>query len=275
MNNLLPILVAGLTLTSVAQADEWCKHRADRSASIDTTGASRIVIGTGAGDLKVRGESGRSKVEAKGEACASNEELLGKIQLETRRDGETVYLKTLMPEMKDGSWFGATYATMDLVIALPDSIPIELEDSSGDLELHKVKSAIVADSSGEMEIEDIQGDLEVTDSSGDIEIEQVTGNLKLSDSSGDITVEGVKGDVVIPIDSSGDIRIVQVGSVHIRNDTSGEIFVRNVNRDVRVDVDSSGDINVEDVGGNFTVGADSSGSVHHSKVVGTVQVAER
>lgn len=275
MNRLLPILIAGLGLTPAAQADDWCKHRAERTASIDTTGAKRIVIGTGAGDLKVRGESGRSKVDAKGNACASSEELLGKIQIETRRDGDTVYLKTLMPEMKDGNWFGSTYASLELEIALPDSIPLDLEDSSGDLELSKVKSAVVADSSGDMEIEDISGDLEVTDSSGEIEIERVAGNLKLSDSSGDVTVEEVQGDVVIPIDSSGDIRVVQAGSVHIRNDTSGEIYVRNVNRDVRVDTDSSGDINVEQVGGNFTVGADSSGSVHHSKVVGTVQVAER
>ncbi len=272
MKKLLPVLVMGLGTASVATAD--CKHSAERSASVDTTGVTRIVMGTGAGDLKVRGEPGRSKLDAKGQACASTAEFLGKIQLETRREGSTLYLKTLMPEWKDG-FIGIRYATLDLVVALPDSIPVDIEDSSGDLGLSKVKSAVVADSSGEIEIEDIAGDLEVSDSSGDIEIERVAGNLQVTDSSGDIEIEHVQGDVVIPVDSSGDIRIQQVGSVHIRNDTSGEIYVRNVNRDVRIDVDSSGDIRVEEVGGNLTVGRDSSGSVHHSKVIGTVTLAER
>lgn len=269
----LTVLVMGLGLASIAAASD-CKHSAGRSANIDTSGITRIVMGTGAGDLKVRGEPGRSKLEARGEACASSDQLLDQIQIETRREGSTVYLKTRMPDLK-GGFIGNQYAMLDLDIALPDSIPVDIEDSSGDLDLSRVRSAVIADSSGEIEIEDIAGDLEVSDSSGDVAIERVAGRLQVTDSSGDLHIENIQGDVLIPIDSSGDIRLVQVGSVHIRNDTSGEIYIRGVNHDVRVDVDSSGDINVEEVGGNLTVGADSSGTVHHSKVIGTVQLAER
>ena len=37
-------------------------------------------MGTGAGDLKVRGEPGRSKLDAQGHACAWSDEVLDKIQ---------------------------------------------------------------------------------------------------------------------------------------------------------------------------------------------------
>jgi len=264
-------VLASLGIASGAYADN-CRHSADRTATVDTTGASKIVIATGAGDLKVRGQTGQSSLQANGKACASQEDLLNEIQIETRREGNTIYFKTLMPTLVDASLLFNRYATLDLTIVIPDSIAIELEDSSGDLQLSKVKSAIVADSSGEIDIEDIGGDLEVTDSSGDIEIERVAGNLKVEDSSGDMELENIQGTVEIPVDSSGDINIAQAGSVLIHRDSSGEIVIRRVNHDVRIDSDSSGDIDVEEVAGNFSVGADGSGGIQHAKVLGKVEL---
>lgn len=279
MNKLIPLLILGAGITSHAasgQAADWsCKFTADRSASLDAAGAKKIVIGAGAGDLKVRGQDGQTSMKATGRACASSEEILSKIQLESRRDGDTLYLKTLMPEI-DGGVFGINrYASLDLTVIVPKSAAIALEDSSGDLELDAVQSATVADSSGDMDIANVAGDLQVTDSSGDIEIEKIGGNLNVRDSSGDMEIEDVHGAVEIPVDSSGDIRIERVASVHIRNDSSGEIVIGHVKRDVSIDVDSSGDIRVDDIGGNFTVGADASGDIEHSKVAGTVQVPEK
>ncbi|HEY6644583.1 hypothetical protein [Povalibacter sp.] len=271
MHKLISALAIGLGFMASAQADD-CRHSADRSATADAAGIVRVVIGAGAGDLNVYGQSDASRVQASGKACASSAELLTQIQIDSRREGDTLYLKTLMPNSMDGGLFLNVYATLDLSIRVPDSVAIELEDSSGDIELRRVKSAIVADSSGDIEIEDITGDLDVSDSSGDIEIERVAGNLKVKDSSGDMELREIRGHVEIPVDSSGDIDIVQAGSVHIHQDTSGGIVIRRVNRDVRIDTDSSGDIDVAEVGGNFSVGADGSGSIRQAKVLGTVEL---
>lgn len=274
MNKLVPAVALTLGLISAAHADD-CRRSAQRSANVDTAGVTKVVLGTGAGDLEVRGQSGLNALRANGEACASNDDLLGKIQLESRREGSTLYLKTVMPELKDGAFLFNEYARLDLKVQLPDTVDVELEDSSGDLELSRVKSAVVADSSGDIEIEDIAGNLDVSDSSGDIEIERVAGGVKVKDSSGDMTIEGTRGTVEVTVDSSGDIRIVQADSVHIHQDSSGGIVVRQVNRDVRIDSDSSGDIDVAEVSGNFSVGADSSGDVRQAKVLGKVELPER
>jgi DUF4097 and DUF4098 domain-containing protein YvlB len=272
MNKTLFVLAASLGLTAIAHADDDCRHSAERSASVDAAGITKVVIGAGAGDLKVRGQPGLSQIQAKGQACASKEDLLAKIQIESRREGSTLYLKTLMPTVEGGNFLSHSYATLDLAVQVPDAAIVDLEDSSGDLELSRVKSAIVADSSGDIDIEDIAGELDVTDSSGDIEIERIAGNLKVKDSSGDMQLREIQGQVEIPIDSSGEISIVQAGAVHIHQDTSGEIVIRRVNHDVRIDTDSSGGIDVAEVGGNFSVGADGSGGIRVAKVVGTVEL---
>lgn len=271
MNKILFAALAA-SLTTLAHADDDCRHRAERAVSVDAAGITKVVIGAGAGDLKVRGQPGLGQIQAKGQACASKSDLLAKIQIDSRREGSTLYLKTLMPALEGGSFLSNSYATLDLAVQVPDSADIDLEDSSGDIELSRVKSAIVADSSGDIEIEDIAGDLDVSDSSGDIEIERIVGNLKVKDSSGDMQLRQIQGQVEIPVDSSGEINIEQAGAVHIRQDTSGEIVIRRVNRDVRIDTDSSGDIDVAEVGGNFSVGADGSGGIRQAKVLGSVEL---
>lgn len=270
MTKLLPIASIALAFATTAHADDWCLHGADRSATVDAAGAARIVIVAGAGELKVSGNSAQTQVQATGKACAPNDELLGQIQIETRREGDTIQVKTLIPD-HHGLSVGRN-TSLDLTLAIPDGLAVELEDSSGDLELRNVKSAVVSDGSGDADIEDIHGDLKVSDSSGDLEIEHVSGNVSVTDSSGDMEIEDVAGDVEIPVDSSGDIRIERARSVHIHNDSSGEIVVRHLTGDLTIDQDSSGDITAADIGGNFTVRADGSGSIRHERVRGAVQI---
>jgi hypothetical protein len=259
--------------SATVQADDWCSQEAVRSATLDAAGVTRVVITAGAGDLEVRGAAGETQLVANGRACASSDELLQQIQLDSRREGNTLYLRTQLPE-DNGLMSWKRYARMDLTVRLPNVVAIELEDGSGDAELANVRAAVVNDGSGDLEIENIAGDVRVSDSSGDVEIERVAGNLHINDSSGDLELEHIKGAIDIEVDSSGDIRIEDAGRVHVQNDSSGEIFVRQVQSDVKVDVDSSGDIDVADIGGNFTVRSDGSGDIRHDKIVGTVQIPQ-
>jgi len=266
------IALALFCAATVCHADD-CKFSADRSATLDAAGARKIVITAGAGDLKVHGRTGQNGLQARARACASSQALLDQIQLESRREGDVLYLRTALPTPTYGMLGFNRYATLDLDVVLPASIDTQIEDSSGDMELAGLASAVVADSSGGIDIEHIAGRLELTDSSGDIEIEDVGGPLSVQDSSGDIEIRNVRGAIEIPVDSSGGIDIEQVtGNVHIRNDSSGDIAIRRVQGDVVIDSDSSGDIIVADVSGKLVVGADSSGDVRHARVQGAVQL---
>lgn len=274
MEKIIPLAALAGTLMALSAAAEDCKFSKDHSENLDLGSAKRVVIGAGAGELTVRGEENRTAMNAAGRACASSQELLDQMRLETRREGDAVYVRTIMPDMAGGQ-FGLRYAYLDLTVLVPKSATVSVEDSSGDLRVSSVQSATIADSSGNQTVRDIAGDLEVTDSSGEIEIERVGGNLRLRDSSGDVDIDEVRGDVEVAVDSSGDIEIERVaGSVHIINDSSGDIEINEVQRDVTIDTDSSGGITIERIGGNFTVGRDSSGSINHAQVLGKVSVPE-
>jgi len=258
-------------LAAPSRADD-CKHSTHRTANSAGPDIKRVVLETGAGDLTVRG-SDSADVKVDGKACASSDELLADIQLEIRRDGDTLYVRTVLPEIS-GVVFGfARYAYMDVTVDMPKTASLKLDDSSGDLRVSNVQGAQITDSSGDQTVEHIAGDLDVADSSGEIRISDVSGGLRLRDSSGDVDVNGVQGDVVVTVDSSGDLDIGHVtGGVHIISDSSGDIEIADVKRDVIIDDDSSGGISVRDVGGNFTVGSDGSGGIDYDRVAGTVHV---
>lgn len=265
------MLALGCSLAFASHADN-CRYTRDATANVTGPGIARVVIEAGAGDLAVRGTRG-NEVAARGRSCASSEELLGQIRLDSRREGDTVYLKTVLPEALQFGW--NRYAHLDLTVSVPGSAIVSVTDGSGELQVGNVRSATIVDGSGDQHVHDVAGDLNVKDSSGDLRIENVSGNLELQDSSGDVTVNDVRGDVLVGLDSSGDLNIAQVtGSAHVINDSSGDIEIEDVRRDVTIDRDSSGSIHVQRVGGNFTVDHDGSGNIVHHDVAGSVRVPD-
>jgi hypothetical protein len=241
-------LLAGTLPSTPARAWGDCKFTAEREASVDTSGATRIEIAARAGDLALQ-PSRTGVLAAHGRACASSEEILSQINVRITRSGDTVRVYVEVPDPLEG--LGNAYASLDLGVAVPAGIPVTLTDSSGDMTIDGVQVERLTDSSGDMTIRNVPADIEIGDSSGDIRVEDAAGRVQITDSSGDIVIRGAR-EVVIPSDSSGSIRITHVTG------------------DVRIDNDSSGDVSVADIGGAFALVADSSGDVTVSDVKGQV-----
>jgi hypothetical protein len=274
--------VALLTLLAVAsfacRANDWddddCRFTAKRNAALDVAGARRIEVIARAGDLSVTGRSGATRVEASGRACASEAKALEYVQIEATRDGDALIVKVLTPDSKMFErTSGSVYASLDLEVTLPDTLPVRVMDSSGDAEVRQIASGDVTDSSGDLRIRDVAGNLKVVDSSGELTIRNVGGDIVLNDSSGDVTVDEVKGGVEVAVDSSGDLIIDRIGrDVHIVQDSSGEIRIADVGGSVKIDSDSSGDVDVRRVKGGFTLGSKGSGEVRQAEVQGAVNI---
>jgi len=257
---------------AVAWGDD-CKFRAERSGNADAAAIEKVVIHTGAGDLKVNGHGGATRIEARGTACAGKQELLDATQINVRREGAVVYVETAIPQQEvKGLWGNTTYVYLDLSITLPDNVPVEAIDSSGDASFEQLAALNLTDSSGDLKLRNIAGALTLTDSSGDLGIDGA-GSVKLSDSSGDVEISRVRGDVEVLVDSSGDLRMAGIGgNVTVQQDTSGNIHVEDVKGSVTVNADSSGDIYAGRVGGDFTVRQDSSGNIEHEEIAGRVSL---
>lgn len=277
MNMLATQLSRVALLSCICAAPAWaqdCRFSSDRAANFSGT-IKKVVISAGEGSLKVNGAA--AGVNAKGRACASAEAMLSKITLESRREGDIVYLTVVIGSAGMKNMFSLNkYASLDLDITVPKSAQLKITDSSGDIELSDVGPTELTDDSGDLLLKNVNGDLDVTDESGEMRIMSVAGRLTVRDSSGGIDIEDVRSDVKIALDASDDISIVKVtGNVDIVEDGSGDISVREVTGNVVVAKDGSGDIRVTEVTGKFSVIQDSSGEILHDHVRGSVRMPAR
>jgi hypothetical protein len=272
---LLIIGLVGCAASMVSRADE-CKFSAERNARIEAAGAKRIEINARAGDLNVEGVKNAAEVVANGRACASSQEDLDQTQIDTRREGDVIYVNVRVPDTDQATFLGfSKYAWLDLRLTLPANLPVTALDSSGEAEIRGVASLDMTDSSGELRIRDVAGDVSVRDSSGELWIRNIGGSVRLSDSSGAVDIDQVGRDLEVEVDSSGEMEIQRVtGNVHIRQDSSGDIRIADVDGAVRIDSDSSGGVDVRRVG-SFKLGSKGSGGVNFADVKGAVEVPQR
>ena len=268
--------ISAVLLPAAARADDDCRYQADRAAEAPTDGVKRVIIRAGAGNLEIQGEPGRQRMEARGEACASDKDQLERLQIRVQRNGDTLVISSLTSDtaLDPRSWFGS-HSRLDVSIKVPAGIALDVEDGSGETRISNVGSLKVADGSGSLRIEDISGSLELDDGSGEVTIAGVRGPLTIKDGSGDIEIKQITGEVIIVNDGSGEIRIESVtGHVKIDNDGSGAINISRVNRDVTVDRDGSGEIVVQDIDGNLSVGRDGSGGIRHNHIGGSISLPD-
>lgn len=241
---------------SIAFAD--CPASAPRQAKLAASDVVRVRVVARAGSLRITGRPGVAAIEARGTACANDAKLVEAITLRAERVGDEARITVEVP---DGGWtigWSGTSPRLDLEVDVPANLPLEVEDTSGEVEISDTGAVRLDDNSGDLRLRRIGGDVEVRDGSGGIEIEDVKGSVRITeDGSGEIRIAGVDGDVVI------------------RDDGSGAIDVSRVKGSVRIDEDGSGSIRVRDVGGDFEVGRDGSGGIDHEGVKGAVRIPER
>ncbi len=208
-----------------------CDVTASRAATLDVGDATRVRVRARAGSLRIEGHPDLGEVRASGTACAGSVEDLERVTLTATRVGTELVIET-----DTGDGWSDGWRRLDLVVEVPDSLPLEVDDGSGGIEIYDVAA------------------VELRDGSGSIDIDGVAGDVRVVDGSGSIDIRAVRGTVVIEDDGSGSIDITDVG------------------RDVIVEEDGSGDIDVAEVGGDFVVKRGGSGSVRYRSVRGRVDV---
>src|SRR5687767_3943368 len=194
---MIPVLFVVLSALSASPViiDEARPARAveqdePRSARVNARGASRIVIVGRAGWLRVEGKEGTTEVVAEGTARAPRRDLLDQIKLTGTREGSIVRVVVEMPDLRDHDWDSSwnNSPALDLTVTVPRNIPVEIEDSSGDLRVTGTAALDVDDNSGGVEIRDVGGALRVRDGSGELDIQIVRGDVTIEEGSGDIDV---------------------------------------------------------------------------------------
>ena len=234
------------------------EYTSPRNATVDAHGARSATIDAEAGILKIEGQAGISEVRVRGTARASRESWLKDIKLIAERRGDVVFIKVDIPDHDGwGGWNDNNYRGLDLIIEVPTTLKLDVNDGSGEAEFRNTGAIDLEDGSGSIEIRDAHGDVRVRDGSGSILIDGVEGAVRVSDGSGEIDARNVTGNFTVEEDGSGSIDLAGIGGT------------------VRVESDGSGNIDVDRVAGDFVVDSDGSGSIRYATVKGSVRIPDR
>ena len=228
-------IVMAMFAASLSNA-AWNGYTEDRDLKLDTQGINVFEVDAGAGSLAIEGVAGMQNIHVQAtinvpdESADKAQEIIAsdlKLSLKKVRDHAR-----LVAGFDHRSWGFGDAPSVDLVIRIPHSMALEIDDGSGSLKVINVAA-----------------DVAIDDGSGSIRIEQVNA-VVIDDGSGSINIVGVVGDVSVE-DGSGSITVEHVGGSVIIDDGSGGITVNDVEKDLIILDDGSGSLKATDVRGRI------------------------
>ncbi|HSQ35731.1 MAG TPA: hypothetical protein VLQ89_07055 [Candidatus Binatia bacterium] len=246
----LLFFVVGWTAGFAAQSRE--------TLTLSAAGLKALRIDCGAGFLKVRGVDGLEQIEvsavldvrgvAEKELVEFKKEFvkltlqknMGRAELTAQIDND-FSLATLFS--------GSPDARIDLDIRVPRRLALAIDDGSGDADIRDIDGPVeLEDGSGSVYMENIQGAVDVDDGSGDIRLVKIGGLLEIEDGSGDIELNDAGSNVAIE-DGSGRITLDRVSGSVLLDDGSGDIVIDGVEKDVPIDEAGSCGVEIRNVKG--------------------------
>jgi hypothetical protein len=123
--------------------------------------------------------------------------------------------------------------TGELVFYVPDSIKIDIENTSGYCTINEVfaKTISVSTKSGKININKCVGNLILSSSTGNINVDEVKGSANVKTKSADLSIYRVTGDV-ISYSSSGMLRLDNITGDVKTASTSGKQEMDNIKGDI-------------------------------------------
>ena len=197
--------------------------------SLDVTGVLDLEVSTASGDITVR-RGGNGFVQ-----------VTGRIRVNRRADDPRGTLQTIQadPPIEQNGNRIRIGRNSDQDRQLMRNVSISYEITV------PVDTEVQARSgSGDLEIMEVAGPVDVTSGSGDLDLSDIGGDVEARTGSGDITAEGIAGSFQAQA-GSGDIEVEQSGPGNIEISTgSGDIEIHNIRGGLRAS-SGSGDIDVD------------------------------
>jgi hypothetical protein len=264
----------GLSLTLLASLAHAAERRYDKTFKV--TPGGKLTVEADGSDIIVSGtDSSQVTVEI---IVKGSHRRVENMLLSAEQNGDDV---TVMAKDDSGGWLdwiriGVHDESSIVKVQVPTRYSVDLKTSGGDLKIAQ-----------------LQGEARAKTSGGDVDANDVHGNITLNSSGGDIHVARVEGETHVET-SGGDVRLLDVTGAIKADTSSGEVVAKNVRGNVELlssggnirgeKIDgainaktSGGDIDVELVGANRGINATSSGgdvTVRMSKEInGAVDVA--
>jgi hypothetical protein len=199
MKKMVVVAALGAALAGTLSAFETTK-----TMTLTVQDIRRLDIRAGAGSLTVTGREGLTAIEVKAEVVAPHVRdkdmegyLEDSVELTLEKRGDIAVLVSRVRSQGGFFHFGDN-TRVDLTVAVPRSLALDIDDGSGGLDISDVTGDVsIDDGSGEIRIRRVGGTVTVDDGSGGIDIRDVGKDVRLiSTGGGGVDVSGVKGRVI-------------------------------------------------------------------------------
>ena len=259
------VLVLGVFIISFSRGSNWRFGRLDSpgvsffgsdydydvNATESSRGVTRVVLDNLHGNLSIKGEdagdiavTGRKTIRAfnQNEANRANQ----RTQVQIERQGDSLLIRT-----EDFTGPRRVQITTDLDITVPRGVSVESRGRTGDLN-----------------IDDVDGPIDVSAGRGDIRLNHIAKDVKISATrSGDVHVTDTKGSVELEGRGS-DIQMENVtGTVTVNGEFGGTLEFRAISRPMRF-TSSRTEFHAEAIPGSVTMDL---GNLNLSDVSGPVR----
>ncbi len=229
--------------------------------NVPAAGARTITFKVQEGDFVLRGDPQAREVRMNVSIDRTwifklgEKDILQRLITVTGQGTEALTIVTDIPRALS-NWGRAQYP-IDFQVVVPAGVRLVVEDTSGKIELSDLQGDVsVHDGSGTFRARGLRANLELEKESGDIRIEDVAGQTRVRSHSGQMRL--LRLNRLEILDSDGNIDAQQLATARIRN-RGGNLRVTEVAGDLTID-DESGEIVVTDVKGRLDI-RDTSGQI--------------
>jgi hypothetical protein len=263
MGRVLPFSANWPILAQRTQAE---RHRFEETERLPAEGIKRVSITNQHGDVSVRTlqsehiEIGIARIVT-GEPEEESRQLAERLRLQTRRDGETLYIEVTRDDLPEQARLNS-----NLRVTVPAAATaITISNTYGEVDVASISgNCDIENSYGRVRLTSIEGDVNVKNRYQGISAKRITGKFLAENRRGEVDVEDVIGDVGASTDYSslklkgingnvllhnhhGSIRVERVtGTVEIKG-AGSSVRVADVIRGLKVE-NSHKSIDIEDIG---------------------------
>src|SRR6202050_855769 len=206
-----------------------------------------VSINTSRGDITIfADEDNQIRVVATKTVRASNED-------ESRRRARQVTI-SVSPD-KGGyeispsipAWYSRT--RVDFEVHLPKTVNLTLQTGNGDIIVNDIQGQInLTSGNGSIEIHDSKGDVTATVQKGDVRMTNIQGDVHLMGHGNDIELSGIQGNAAIDGDFLGSIQIDNVSETTRYNSSRTDLTLLRLQGRLEMD---SGSLQISDALGNI------------------------
>lgn len=226
----LAMAMSGCVIHIDGNSGKKATEHVTESLTLNAQEISLLTADLGSGDIKIIGVEGLTEIQLSANILTTSER---NYRLTLEKRGNKAELVATQNVEVGLVWYSGNSPRIDIEMKVPSTMALNLDDDSGDIEITNVKGHIeIEDGSGDIGLLNT-GSVVIDDGSGSIDIKNVVGNVDIEDGSGDLVIANVSGKVKIS-DGSGDIDVNGAERLEIVDAGSGDVAINNIRGSVVV-----------------------------------------